>query len=113
MSEFLSKMHSRYKSATETPSPKQIQEFITDHGESHMTSSDLWLLMPQEVISNFTSNKGRLKQDKVRKFLKSVDILLDTYKPNDILKINTDCIKKDGKIDEAKFKYFLENDNVN
>jgi len=111
MSEFLSKMSSRYKGAEGPVSPNRIQHFLEDHGESQMNAQDIWLLMPDEVLSKLTSNTGRPKEKKIKKFMRSVEELLEEYKPNDILKISVGCIRKDGSIDAMTLKHLIDDDN--
>lgn len=112
MSEFLSKMSSRYKGAVEPVSPNRIQHFLEDHGESGMTASDLWLLMPDEVVAKFTSNTDRPKEKKIKKFMRSLDELMEEYKPNDLLKISVECIRKDGSIDAMALKHLIDEDTA-
>ncbi len=110
MSEYLSRLKSAYKlSNYNDVTPAQIQK--AEEGKTIWTADDIFNNLDSEVIKiRFTSHHGNLKINQKRRFIHNVKHLLSAgYQPKDLIKINEDCINKNGTIDEKKFEDILAN----
>jgi hypothetical protein len=104
MTEFLSAYNRRFKTSQVTPN--RIQQHL-ERGDDDLTANDVWLMMPSEIVSLFYSNTKRPKDKNIKKFIKSLDILLEDYKPMDLLKIDVDCVNRNGSINEDNLRKIL------
>ncbi|QQG41207.1 MAG: hypothetical protein HYV90_03445 [Candidatus Woesebacteria bacterium] len=104
MSSTLERLTSRVRGATE-PTPRAVDDAI------HPKITDINVLiqnLPQELMDEFISNTGRSKKDKFRKFKRQLSLLVEDYKPTDLLKMSAECIKNDGGIDIQKLEEILD-----
>ena len=75
-----------------------VQSFLAHPERNHVPAKVLYEEMPPEVKDMFTSGKGNLKEKKYRKFLRSLDVLLEEFTEQELLMISDSCIDKDGSI---------------
>jgi hypothetical protein len=86
--------------------PNQLQNYMTRRSFEKVTD-EIWEQLDESVTEKFFSNKGNLKPDKRKRFIRSLDLLLEEYPPHDLVKMDETCIKKDGSVDIEKFKQIL------
>jgi hypothetical protein len=109
MKEIIDKVDSKIIPEQDIITPNRINHFITHPEQNHISGEALWDEMPPEIKGVFISGKGNLKKDKkYRRFILSLEELLDAYKPIDIMKMDEDCIRKDGTIDKSALDDLLE-----
>ncbi len=106
MDERLSRLESKYLKPVSL-TPNRIDQYL-HHKEETLTPGDVWMMMPPEIVMEFTSNTGRLKEKKVKKFMRSLENLMDDYEPHDLIKMSADCINKDGSVDKTKLQAILD-----
>lgn len=107
MTELLSRLQSSIIEKAKNPSPKQIQEQIDINKKTVVTPEEIWNELLPEIESEFISNSGQLKEKKIRKFMRNIELLLGSYSAIDLIKMDVGCIRKDGGIDEENFKRIL------
>ena len=62
------------------------------------------------ISDEFLSTHNNIRGKKLNKFERSLETLLDKgFSQSDLIKIDNSCIKKDGSIDETKFRDLLNN----
>lgn len=93
-----------------TPTPNQILHILGRPEAGRLTPEEFFQTLPPEVQDEFLSRKGNPKQDKIKKFYRSLQDLFDEYDPTDLLKMDVSCIKKDGSILRERLDEILEND---
>lgn len=87
--------------------PARIQRYL-ERSDDELSANDVWLLMPPEITAKFVSNSGNLKEKKIKKFLRSLDALLVDHTPMDLLKMDEDCVRKDGSVNEVLLDKILK-----
>lgn len=85
--------------------PKQIRDRMDDPDE--MSAQDLFNLMPPEIKARFVSGKGNPKEKDLKKFIKSLDLLMDDYTVGELLQMSEECIDREGGIYEEELKKIL------
>lgn len=112
MAEILDRLGSVYQpEKAGTVTPCRIQKVV--EGESTWTVEDIFNLIPPEVkLARFTSKHGHEKPNQVKRFKREIKRLLNDprheFSPTDLIKLNEESIRKNGSIDEEKFKDFLK-----
>lgn len=86
--------------------PNQLHNYMTRRSFENVTE-EIWEQLHESVTEKFFSNKGNLKPDKRKRFMRSLDTLLEEYAPHDLIKMDETCIRKDGSIDISKFRQVL------
>lgn len=112
MVEIITKLESRYKinGKKHEVTPLRIQK--TEEGNVEWTADDVYNNLDKQVIrERFTSHHGNPKLNPMRRFIHDARRLLAAgYDPIDLVKMNEDCIKKNGTIDEEQLTAFLNGD---
>ena len=108
MTELLNKLSSVYhSSATETVTPARIQRATKD--ENEWTADDVYNNLDSAVVeSKFTSHHGNLKIKQKERFVHDASRLIKAgYKPQNLIKIDENCVNKNGTINEEELHKLL------
>jgi hypothetical protein len=106
--ELADKVFSLYTQKGGPPTPNQIQKYITE-GERDITlREEAGFDVPKNVLDKFINSRGRLIADRFNEFKKSAKRLSEKYDWLDLAAVNISCIRKDGSINERKFRKQLK-----
>lgn len=75
-----------------------VESFLAHPERNHVPAKVLYEEMPPEIKEIFTSGKGNLKEKQYKKFLRSLDVLLEEFTETQLLMMSDTCIDKDGSI---------------
>lgn len=109
MTELLSKLDSLYHLNKDVVvKPAHIQKTIKN--EAEWTAGDVFNNLDYEVVSTrFVSNHGNLKIDQKRRFIRDTTRLIRAgYKYQDLVKMDENCINKNGTVDEENLLKLLD-----
>jgi hypothetical protein len=88
----------------DTPTPVQILEAVKANREAVDWNSEMGIDLTRQIIDRFTSKKGGLMGDQIKKFKISLERLRERYEPRELSLLDETCIRKNGSVNEKKFK---------
>lgn len=110
MQENLERLYQQVAGEIKTPTPNRVLHILGRPEAGRLTADEFFQTLPPEIQEEFLSRKGNPKQEKLKKFYKNLEDLFEEYSPTDIIRMDVDCIKKDGSIIRERLDEILEND---
>lgn len=107
-SELTDKVFSLYTQKGGLPTPTQIQKYIANGERDVSLREEAGFDISKNVLDKFINGKGVLIADRFNEFKKSAKRLSEKYDEQELAIIDVGCLRKDGSINERKFRKRLK-----